>query len=81
MQGYTLLLANTSFRKFRVWGKKVVLQDRNLRDIEKCNIVYFSEAAFPNVLRTSLQGGHFLFLYKNDRRYSPIGEDQKRFSM
>ena len=77
MQGYTLLLTNTSFPKSKVWVKKVVLQYRNLRDIEKCSIFYFSDAAFVSLLGTSPQSGHFLFLYKNDRRYSPIRGNKK----
>ena len=77
MQGYTLLLTNTSFPKSKVWVKKVVLQYRNLRDIEKCSIVYFSDAAFVNLLGASPQSGHFLFLYKSDRRYSPIRGNKK----
>ena len=53
-------------------SEKVVLQYPKLGNVELCSITCFSDAAFANLKKGSIQGGFIIFLCKSDKNYAPI---------
>ena len=62
--------ANKNIRKLK--SEKLTLKFPNLRNIEQCKILCFSDASFANLKGSSSQGGYVLFLYKDDKTFAPI---------
>ena len=62
-----LLVANKNIRKLK--SEKVYLKFPNLGNIEECNILCYSDAAFANLKNSSSQGGFIIFLINSQNKY------------
>ena len=65
-----LTKANKNIQKLR--SECLSLKIVNVEDTHLCTTVCFSDASFANFKDTSSQSGYIIFLYKNNKSFSPI---------
>ena len=62
--------ANKYIRKAKSESSGITIV--NLENIALCSIICFSDASFANLKGSSSQGGYIIFLYRNEKSFSPI---------
>ena len=65
-----LIQANKYIRKAKSESSGIRIVD--LENIATCSIICFSDASFANLKGSSSQGGFIIFLYRNEKSFSPI---------
>ena len=50
----------------------------DVEDIDLCTIVCFSDGSFANLKDNSSQSGYIIFLYKNNKSFSPIAWESRK---
>ena len=68
-----LIQANRYIRYIcKAKSKSALIRLVDLENLEQCSIICFSDASFANLKGNSSQGGYIVFLYRDEKLFSPI---------